>query len=728
MVASSAARCFAKMNVRARLIKCAWTTGVVQAHRAPAWCCMQPHPQPSCFPSGYRHKATTEAWKSNENISKINVAKHDNRKKKSETQVVMIRQQMRVSELAKAMNKDIDHVYEALLHRDDLNVERMKPSTFLNEAVIKDVIKKSGMKYMSEKIKVEKIRENKDAVKRPPADASALVPRPPIITIMGHVDHGKTTLLDSLRHTQVAAGEEGGITQHIGAFHVPLPSGDYITFLDTPGHAAFSNIRMRGALVTDIVVLVVAADDGVMEQTIESIKYAKAARVPILVAVNKCDKPGVDPQHVKHELLAHEVVCEELGGDVQVVHVSALKGENLAALTEAIMAQAEVMELKADPAGLVEGTIIEASTNKGKGPVATVMVHRGTLRRGCVLVSGLSWARVRGTFDERGRPVAAATPSIAVEVVGWKTLPSAGDEVLEVESEARAKEVVEWRTEKERLERQEADGEAIRARQEDDREAYVRLREDLSSLSRRKQKAAKALAYKQGEQQEAAGRALEGASPRLSLVVKGDVDGSVESILNVLDSYDCNDEVKMDVLHFGIGDVSEKDILLAETFSGTVYGFGVNANKVVMQLAEKKNVPVKLHKIIYRLVDDLKAELNSKLPLLTEEVVVGSATVLAKFDVTVGKNQVPVAGCRIKKGRFDRNFNFKIVRNNYDTIWQGKLSSLKHHKDDVQEVKTGMECGVMMDDDDADFQIGDSIVCYEEQKVLQQIQWKPPGF
>ncbi|XP_078726458.1 translation initiation factor IF-2, mitochondrial isoform X2 [Lampetra fluviatilis] len=673
------------MNVRARLIKCAWTTGVVQAHRAPAWCCrhptMQPHPQPSCFPSGFRHMATTEPWKSNENISKINVAKHENRKKKSDTQVVMIRQKMRVSELAKAMNKDIDHVYEALLHRDDLNVERMKPSTFLNEAVIKDVIKKSGMKYMSEKIKVEKIRENKDAVKSPPADASALVPRPPIITIMGHVDHGKTTLLDSLRHTQVAAGEEGGITQHIGAFHVALPSGEYITFLDTPGHAAFSNIRMRGALVTDIVVLVVAADDGVMEQTIESIKYAKAAKVPILVAVNKCDKPGVDPQHVKHELLAHEVVCEELGGDVQVVHVSALKGENLAALTEAIMAQAEVMELKADPAGLVEGTIIEASTNKGKGPVATVMVHRGTLRRGCVLVSGLSWARVRGTFDERGRPVAAATPSIAVEVVGWKTLPSAGDEVLEVESEARAKEVVEWRTEMERLERQEAEGEAIRARQEDDREAYVRLREDLSSLSRRKQKVAKALAYKQGEQQAAAGRALEEAEPRLSLVVKG-----------------------------------------------TVYGFGVNANKVVMQLAEKKNVPIKLHKIIYRLVDDLKAELDSKLPLMTEEVVVGSATVLAKFDVTVGKNEVPVAGCRIKKGRFDRNFYFKIVRNNYETIWQGKLSSLKHHKDDVQEVKTGMECGVMMDDDDADFQIGDSIICYEEQKVSQQIQWKPPGF
>ncbi|CAM9825824.1 unnamed protein product [Lampetra planeri] len=668
------------MNVRARLIKCAWTTGVVQAHRAPAWCCrhptMQPHPQPSCFPSGFRHMATTEPWKSNENISKINVAKHENRKKKSDTQVVMIRQKMRVSELAKAMNKDIDHVYEALLHRDDLNVERMKPSTFLNEAVIKDVIKKSGMKYMSEKIKVEKIRENKDAVKSPPADASALVPRPPIITIMGHVDHGKTTLLDSLRHTQVAAGEEGGITQHIGAFHVALPSGEYITFLDTPGHAAFSNIRMRGALVTDIVVLVVAADDGVMEQTIESIKYAKAAKVPILVAVNKCDKPGVDPQHVKHELLAHEVVCEELGGDVQVVHVSALKGENLAALTEAIMAQAEVMELKADPAGLVEGTIIEASTNKGKGPVATVMVHRGTLRRGCVLVSGLSWARVRGTFDERGRPVAAATPSIAVEVVGWKTLPSAGDEVLEVESE----------------------------------------------------KVAKALAYKQGEQQAAAGRALEEAEPRLSLVVKGDVDGSVESILNVLDSYDCNDAVKMDVLHFGIGDVSEKDVLLAETFSGTVYGFGVNANKVVMQLAEKKNVPIKLHKIIYRLVDDLKAELDSKLPLMTEEVVVGGATVLAKFDVTVGKNEVPVAGCRIKKGRFDRNFYFKIVRNNYETIWQGKLSSLKHHKDDVQEVKTGMECGVMMDDDDADFQIGDSIICYEEQKVSQQIQWKPPGF
>uniref|UniRef100_A0A3Q2WUI6 Translation initiation factor IF-2, mitochondrial n=1 Tax=Haplochromis burtoni TaxID=8153 RepID=A0A3Q2WUI6_HAPBU len=477
------------------------------------------------------------------------------------------------------------HVLEALLNTS-VHLDSLEKDTVLEERWIKEVVTRSGMKFRWAKLSASRERPNRDACRRPPADPTLLVPRPPVVTIMGHVDHGKTTLLDSLRKSQIVSTEAGGITQHIGAFLVQLPTGEKITFLDTPGHAAFSSMRARGANATDIVVLVVAADDGVMNQTVESIEHARRAKVPVIVAVNKCDKPHADPQRVKQELLAHDVVCEEFGGDVQAIHISALKGDNLLALAEATVALAEVLELKAEPTGPVEGLVIESRTDKGKGPVTTSIVQRGTLKRGCVLVAGKSWAKVRFLFDENGCAVREAGPSTAVEVVGWKELPSAGETILEVESEV------------------------------------------------------------------------------------SDVDGSVEAILNILDSYDGQQQCELEVVHFGIGDISENDVNMAEMFGG-------------------------------------------------------EASVIALFDVTVGKKKVPVAGCRVQKGQLDRRFRFRLIRGR-DTVWEGSLAALRHHKDDMQTVRAGMECGLSVDGD-VDFRVGDIVVCFEEVAAPQVTSWDP-GF
>uniref|UniRef100_A0AAY4AQQ5 Translation initiation factor IF-2, mitochondrial n=1 Tax=Denticeps clupeoides TaxID=299321 RepID=A0AAY4AQQ5_9TELE len=615
-----------------------------------------------------------------------------------------------------------DHVYDALLNTS-LDLDQLEPDSVLEDRWIKEAVKRSGMKYKWATLVEAKVRENKDVL-RPPPDPALLVSRPAVVTIMGHVDHGKTTLLDSLRKTQVAAMEAGGITQHIGAFLVQLPSGEKITFLDTPGHAAFSAMRARGALVTDIVILVVAADDGVMKQTVESIQHAKTAKVPIILAVNKCDKPQADPQRVKEELLAHDVVCEEFGGDVQAIHVSALKGDNLMELAEATVTLAEVLELRADPVGQVEGTVIESRTDKGKGPVTTAIIQRGTLRKGCTLVAGKAWAKVRFLFDENGQSVNEAGPSVAVEIVGWKELPSAGEEIVEVESEQRAREVVEWRIYAEEQEKLKGEQQAIEAKQRQHQESYKREREGLAHLSWRQRKSALYRANKHRIAHRPSER-HESAELSLPVVIKGDVDGSVEAILNILESYDADQQCQMDIVHFGVGDVSENDINLAETFSGTIYGFNVGANKSIQQMAAKKGIPLKLHKVIYKLIDDLKEEVNSKLPPAVEENVVGEASVLAMFEVTVGKKKVLVAGCRVQKGQLDKRMKFRLTRGR-DVLWEGSLTTLKHHKDDVQMVKTGMECGLSLDKD-IDIMAGDEIVCFEEIEVQQKITWDP-GF
>ncbi|XP_018419821.1 PREDICTED: translation initiation factor IF-2, mitochondrial [Nanorana parkeri] len=646
-------------------------------------------------------------------------------KPKQKKEVVQVWHNMTVTLLAKAMNKDIDDIFEALLYTDH-DLDSLKPSTMLSDDAIKEVIKKCGMKFLFVgQNKTEKIKENIDALKRPHPDPSVLVPRNPVVTIMGHVDHGKTTLLDQLRKTQVAAMEAGGITQHIGAFSVNLPSGNRITFLDTPGHAAFSAIRERGANVTDIIILVVAADDGVMKQTVESIQHAKKANVPIILAINKCDKPDADPDRVKKELLSHDIVCEEFGGDIQSINISALKGENLHALSEAIVTLSEVMELKADSSGLVEGTIIECRTDKGKGPVTTAIVQRGTLRKGAVLVAGRAWGKVRLMFDENNTMLSEVGPSRPVEIVGWKDLPSAGDEILEVESEQRAREVVEWRTHVEEEERLNKDLELISAKQQEHRQTHRKTLDAFYGMNWKQKNAAlfranRHLVFHRPSEK------MSSDNPTVPLIIKGDVDGSLEAILDVIDTYDAHEECELNLVHFGIGDISESDIVLAETFNGYIYGFNVNANKPVQQLAAKNNIPIKLHKIIYHLVEDLKEELSSKLIPATEEVVKGEASVLALFDVTAGNKVVQVAGCRVQKGALEKKMKFKLKRKN-NVIWTGTLTSLKHHKNDVQIVKTGVECGLSIEDSDIEIEVGDEIICFEEKTIPRRTSWDP-GF
>ncbi|XP_005748657.1 translation initiation factor IF-2, mitochondrial [Pundamilia nyererei] len=644
-------------------------------------------------------------------------------KPKVDKQEVEIRQGMTVAALAEAMNRDFDHVLEALLNTS-VHLDSLEKDTVLEERWIKEVVTQSGMKFRWAKLSASRERPNRDACRRPPADPTLLVPRPPVVTIMGHVDHGKTTLLDSLRKSQIVSTEAGGITQHIGAFLVQLPTGEKITFLDTPGHAAFSSMRARGANATDIIVLVVAADDGVMNQTVESIEHARRAKVPVIVAVNKCDKPHADPQRVKQELLAHDIVCEEFGGDVQAIHISALKGDNLLALAEATVALAEVLELKAEPTGPVEGLVIESRTDKGKGPVTTAIVQRGTLKRGCVLVAGKSWAKVRFLFDENGCAVREAGPSTVVEVVGWKELPSAGETILEVESEQRAREVVEWRSHDEEQRKLQEEQSAIEQKQKLHLEEYRREREGLSHLSWRQRKVA---LYRANKTRFATRPSERMQSDQLSLplIVKGDVDGSVEAILNILDSYDAQQQCELEVVHFGIGDISENDVNVAEMFGGSIYGFNVAANRGIEQLAARKGIPLRLHSVIYKLVDQLKEELSAKLPPLVSENITGEASVVAIFDVTVGKKKVAVAGCRVQKGQLDRRFRFRLIRGR-DTVWEGSLAAMRHHKDDMQTVRAGMECGLLADGD-VDFRAGDIVVCFEEVAAPQVTSWDP-GF
>uniref|UniRef100_A0A3B3ZYR8 Tr-type G domain-containing protein n=1 Tax=Periophthalmus magnuspinnatus TaxID=409849 RepID=A0A3B3ZYR8_9GOBI len=542
-------------------------------------------------------------------------------KPKVEKQEVEIKQRMTVEELARAMDRDFDHVVESLLNTS-LDIDRLEPDSVLDQTWIKEVVSRSGMKPRWAKLSEPRQRPNKDATRRPPADPALLRPRPPVVTIMGHVSHGKTTLLDSLRASQLVSAEAGGITQHIGAFLVRLPSGESMTVLDTPGHAAFSCLRARGASATDIVVLVVAADDGVMEQTVESIRHARNAGVPMIVAVNKCDKPQADPERVKRELLSHNVICEEYGGDVQAVHLSALKGEGLVQLTEAVVTLAEVLELKAEVDGLMEGVVIESRTDKGKGPVSTALVQRGALRKGAVLVSGRTWAKVRFMFDENGSVLNRAGPSRAVQVCGWRELPSAGEGILEVESEHRAREVVAYRQHLDEQQRLGEEQKTIAANQEAHLQQYRLQRAELAHLSWRHalyQKNKEAFASRPRE------RDTDQSTPRLGVVVKGDVDGSVETLLNVLDSYDAQHQCELNLIHFGTGDISETDVSLAHTFSGSVYGFNVSVARSVQQVALQKGVPLRLHSVIYKLIEELKQELSQKLPPETLQTVLGKS-------------------------------------------------------------------------------------------------------
>jgi translation initiation factor IF-2 len=507
-----------------------------------------------------------------------------------------------------------------------------------------------------------------------------LKPRPPVVTIMGHVDHGKTSLLDALRQTDVAAGEAGGITQHIGAYQVKLKSGQSVTFLDTPGHAAFSSMRARGAQVTDIVVLVVAADDGVMPQTIEAITHAKAAGVPMIVAINKIDKPEANPERVLNELLQHEVLTEAVGGETQVVRVSALKKEGLDDLVDTILLQAEILDLKANPDRPAEATIIESKLERGRGPVATALVRRGTLKRGDIIVAGGQWGRVRALVNEREQQVPSAGPSEPVEVMGLEGVPEPGDTLHVVDNETRAREVAAYR---QRVRREKsAAGPAARTSLE---QMMAKFKED-------------------------------GAAKELPVVVKADVQGSAEAISHALEKLG-SEEVRARVMQAGVGGINESDVTLAKASNAPLIGFNVRASKEARELAEREGVEIRYYAIIYDLIDDIKGVMSGMLKPLTRETFLGNAEILEVFQISkIGR----VAGCRVSEGRMVRGARVRLLRDNVVIHEGGKLNTLKRFKDDVNEVQAGQECGMSFENYQ-DIKPGDLIECFNVEVVQRSL-------
>ncbi|PBP20001.1 elongation factor Tu [Diplocarpon rosae] len=539
----------------------------------------------------------------------------------------------------------------------------------------------------------------------PPADPSTLPPRPPVITIMGHVDHGKTTLLDCLRQSSVAAGEHGGITQHIGAFSVPMPSGKTITFLDTPGHAAFLSMRQRGANITDIVILVVAADDSVKPQTIEAINHAKAANVPIIVAINKIDKEDADIDRVKQDLARHGVDIEDFGGETQVVCVSGKTGAGMPDLEEAAVTLSEILDMRADVDGPAEGWVIEASI-KSMGKVATVLIRRGTVRLGDVVVAGKTWARIRCLRNEAGTEISEAGPGTPVEIDGWREQPLAGDEVLQASDEGRAKSVVAYRLEKEERDKLAEDMDAIN----ESRKAVEERRE----LARAEAlAAAEAKAADQDVPEKARDAKPSGPKP-VYFIVKGDVSGSVEAIIDQISALG-NKEVQPHILRCGVGQLSEFDVEHASGAKGHLINFNTPVEPNIAMMATRAQVRIIDHNVIYRLVDEVKAELSQHLPPLITQHVLGEADIAQIFEITVkGRQHKSIAGCKVRNGIISKTAKFRVMRGG-EKVFDGTIASLKNVKKDVAEMKSGSECGIGFTDW-FDFQVGDRVQAYEEKE------------
>ena len=506
-----------------------------------------------------------------------------------------------------------------------------------------------------------------------------LLPRPPVVTIMGHVDHGKTSLLDALRSTDVVSGEAGGITQHIGAYQVTLKSGQKITFIDTPGHAAFTEMRARGAHVTDIVVLVVAADDGIKEQTVEALSHAKAAGVPLVVAVNKCDKPDANPVRVREELLQHGIVIEEFGGDVLAVDVSAKENLNLDKLEEAILLQAELLDLRANPNRSAEGVVIEAKLEKGRGPVATVLVGSGTLRSGDIFVAGSHWGRVRSLVNDHGLKIEKALPAMPIEVIGFNSVPLAGDKFLVVQSEERAREIAEFRLHRERN----AKNLTILKTQESMDQFFSQIRE--------------------------------GVAKELPILLKADVQGSLEAIRGNLEKLSTS-EVAVKIIHSAVGGIHESDIVLAKASKAFVIGFNVRANLQARELADKDKIEIRYYSIIYDVLDDVKKALGGLLSPDVRENFLGYAEIRELFNITkVGT----IAGCMVTEGIVKRGAKVRLIRDDV-VIHAGVLKTLRRFKDEVKEVREGFECGMAFENYQ-DIRKGDRIECFDVEEIARTL-------
>ncbi|WP_299964801.1 translation initiation factor IF-2 [uncultured Roseobacter sp.] len=574
-----------------------------------------------------------------------------------------------VSELANRMSEKVGEVVKALMNNGMMVTQ--------NQTIDQDTAELIVEEFGHKVVRVSDA-DVEDVIKEIEDDAKDLQSRPPVITIMGHVDHGKTSLLDAIRNAKVVAGEAGGITQHIGAYQVKTESGQLLSFLDTPGHAAFTSMRSRGAQVTDIVVLVVAADDAVMPQTIEAINHAKAAQVPMIVAINKIDRPAANPDKVRTDLLQHEVIVEKMSGDVQDVEVSAITGQGLDELLEAIALQAEILELKANPDRAAIGAVIEAQLDVGRGPVATVLVQNGTLQQGDIFVVGEQYGKVRALINDKGDRVKKAGPSVPVEVLGLNGTPEAGDVLNVTDTEAQAREIAEYRE------------------------------------NAAKDKRAAAGAATTLEQLMANAKADENVS-ELPILVKADVQGSAEAIVQAMEKIG-NDEVRVRVLHSGVGAITETDVGLAEASGAPIMGFNVRANASARNTANQKGVEIRYYSVIYDLVDDVKAAASGLLSAEIRENFIGYATIKEVFKVTgVGK----VAGCLVTEGVARRSAGVRLLRDNV-VIHEGTLKTLKRFKDEVAEVQSGQECGMAFENYD-DIRADDVIEIFEREEVTRTL-------
>jgi translation initiation factor IF-2 len=574
-----------------------------------------------------------------------------------------------VSELANRMAERVADVVKALMNNGMMVTQNQTIDADTAELIIEE------FGHRVQRVSDSDVEDVIDAIDDKPED---LKPRPPVITIMGHVDHGKTSLLDKIRQANVVSGEAGGITQHIGAYQVTTASGAVLSFLDTPGHAAFTSMRARGAQVTDIVVLVVAADDAVMPQTVEAINHAKAAKVPMIVAINKIDKPEANPTKVRTDLLQHEVVVEAMSGEVQDVEVSAHTGQGLDELLEAIALQAEILELKANPDRPAEGAVIEAQLDVGRGPVATVLVQKGTLKQGDIFVVGEQWGKVRAMENDRGERVKEAGPSVPVEVLGLNGTPEAGDVLNVVETEAQAREIAEYR-----------------AQAAKDKRAAAGAATTLDQL----------LAKAKADQNVA----------ELPIVVKADVQGSAEAIIQAMEKIG-NDEVRVRVLHYGVGAITESDIGLAEASGAPVIGFNVRANAPARNSANQKGVEIRYYSVIYDLVDDVKAAASGLLGAEIRENFIGYAEIKEVFKVSGVGN---VAGCLVTEGIARRSAGVRLLRDDV-VIHEGTLKTLKRFKDEVKEVQSGQECGMAFENYE-DIRKGDVIEIFEREEVERSL-------
>ncbi|ANU81733.1 translation initiation factor IF-2 [Aggregatibacter actinomycetemcomitans] len=581
---------------------------------------------------------------------------------------VVIGETITVAELANKMAVKATEVIKTMM--------KMGAMATINQVIDQETAQLVA-EEMGHKVIVRKENELEEAVMSDRDVDAELVTRAPVVTIMGHVDHGKTSLLDYIRKAKVAAGEAGGITQHIGAYHVETDDGKMITFLDTPGHAAFTSMRARGAKATDIVVLVVAADDGVMPQTIEAIQHAKAAGVPIVVAVNKIDKPEANPEHVEQELLQYDVIAEKFGGDVQFVYVSAKKGTGVDELLEAILLQSEVLELTAVKNGMATGVVIESYLDKGRGPVATILVQSGTLTKGDILLCGFEYGRVRAMRDENGKEIDEAGPAIPVEVLGLSGVPAAGDEATVVRDEKKAREVALYRQGKFR--------EVKLARQQ-----KAKLENMFSNM-------------------------VEGDMAELNVIVKADVQGSVEAIVQSLMELS-TDEVKVKVVGSGVGGITETDATLAAASNAIIVGFNVRADGSARRIIESENIDLRYYSIIYELLNEIKAAMSGMLQPEFKQEIIGLAEVR---DVFRHPKFGAIAGCMVTEGVVKRNNPIRVLRDNV-VIFEGELESLRRFKDDVSEVRNGMECGIGVKNYN-DVKVGDQIEVFEVVEVKRSI-------